>query len=132
MCPICGEEQETFEHVWICPGNLDIMNEIIKDSEIELYSWLYQYNVDDNFIKEVDLELAKYKLRSDNSNLTFIDIIKGFIPLNLYKKINQRLSKKETIDVLDKFRDHIFNKTRKEVWCPRTNFFNDIKKEYGI
>src|SRR5262249_29610496 len=110
MCPICGITEETFEHIWLCPGNRNIIELIMINAEIELYSWLLKFVDKEVFIVEVDSEMSKYKLYSHDMNITYIDIIKGFIPLELYLIINRRLSKKDTIEMVGNFRNYLFNK----------------------
>src|SRR5262249_49651171 len=119
MCPICGSQDETFEHIWLCPGNRDIIELIMLDAEIELYSWILKFVDKEEFIVEVDSTLSKFKLYSHNMNLTYIDIIKGFIPLDLYLIINRKLSKKDTIEVLANFRNYLFDKIMVDLWRPR-------------
>src|SRR5579871_1230707 len=62
MCPICGITEEIFNHIWICPGNIDKVKDIKEDAEIELMSLLYDFSTDDKFLMQVWLEMDKYHL----------------------------------------------------------------------
>ena len=86
----------------------------------------------EEFIVEVDSILSKFKLYSHDTNLTYIDIIKGFIPLELYEIINRKLSKKDTIEVLANFRNHLFDKIMTNLWKPRVEYLREIEKEWDI
>ncbi|PKY53880.1 hypothetical protein RhiirA4_472332 [Rhizophagus irregularis] len=93
MCPICGLDNKTFNHVWICRGHYDIIK-VIRDKT--------------NLIM-----LDIWDLSYDPNIFTFIDLIKGIIPMSPSEFVcslpNNNGSNNNIIhyDALDSIRDYI-------------------------
>ncbi len=97
-CQICGIENEDFDHVWLCSENRLILQSIMEES---IFYLMEQLLIDNENFKD-DNDLAEFHdfwniSRYDPNSFTFIDLIKGIIPLllsqklkNLQKKVVQR------------------------------------------
>ncbi|PKY37642.1 hypothetical protein RhiirA4_450522 [Rhizophagus irregularis] len=60
--PSCESNIETFNHIWSCTDHAHVLNEVIIASQQISDLWI---------------------LPQDHSDLTFIDFVKGFVPLSL-------------------------------------------------
>src|SRR5438067_1930927 len=88
-CPMCGNAEESFVHVWTCPQNLQMVQLIASNAFDNLLTRIHKYAKNGAAVKNY-LGLAWLLLNvSYNSNrFTFIDLIKGIVPLILFDKID--------------------------------------------
>ncbi|CAB4424226.1 unnamed protein product [Rhizophagus irregularis] len=87
MCPICGLHEETFNHVWTCSGHYDILNNVRDKTINHLLTWILEYN--DNIQDFNDLmALDIWDISYDPNVFTFIDLVKGIIPMSLSELLN--------------------------------------------
>jgi hypothetical protein len=131
MCPICGLHDETFNHVWMCSGHYDIIN-IIRDKTINhLLTWILEYNdniQDFNNLMALDIWDISY----DPSVFTFIDLIKGIIPMSLSELLNSWTTQKNVVEVLIQMRQFIFNEIFENVWIPRCSHLKEFERSLGL
>ncbi len=132
LCQFCGKEEEHFDHIWTCQENLEILTQIREHVIFKLIEEIHKEN--ELFTEENDiLHISSiWNIEYSNDRLTFIDIIKGLIPLNLYRTINKHLNKSKTEKVLYNFRNLIYDEIMKNIWRPRCSYIKEIEKEYGI
>ncbi|PKY50209.1 hypothetical protein RhiirA4_466568, partial [Rhizophagus irregularis] len=131
MCPICGLHDETFNHVWTCSGHYDIINNIRDKTINHLLTWILEYN--DN-IQDFNnlLALDIWDISYDPDVFTFIDLIKGIIPMSLSELLNSWTTKKNVVDVLIQMRQFIFNEIFENVWIPRCLHLKEFERSLGL
>ncbi|GBC29433.2 ribonuclease H-like domain-containing protein [Rhizophagus irregularis DAOM 181602=DAOM 197198] len=113
MCPICGLHDETFNHVWMCSGHYDTIKSIRDKIINHLLTWILEYNdniQDFNALMALDIWDISY----DPNVFTFIDLIKGIIPMSLSDLLSSWTTKKNVVDVLIQLRQFIFNEIFEE------------------
>jgi ribonuclease HI len=131
-CPICGIFDEHFDHIWVCSGNISIIQEIREDSVTEFSLYLMENNIDERNIEKIMLIWGSYIIDVHQTELTFINIIKGVVPLKLFEAINEVIAKQQTIKILIDIRHFLYNRIMQEVWIPRVNYLREIEKEFNI
>ncbi|EXX53984.1 ribonuclease H-like domain-containing protein [Rhizophagus irregularis DAOM 181602=DAOM 197198] len=131
MCPICGLHDETFNHVWTCSGHYDIINNIRDKTINHLLTWILEYN--DN-IQDFNALMALniWDISYDPNVFTFIDLIKGIIPMLLSDLLSSWTTKKNVVDVLIQMRQFIFNEIFEEVWIPRCSHLKEFECSLGL
>ncbi|CAB4377442.1 unnamed protein product [Rhizophagus irregularis] len=131
MCPICGLQDETFNHVWTCSGHYDIINNIRDKTVNHLLTWILEYNdniQDFNALIALDI----WDISCDPNVFTFIDLIKGIIPMSLSDLLSSWTTKKNVVDVLIQMRQFIFNEIFEEVWIPRCSHLKEFERSMGL
>ncbi|EXX54035.1 hypothetical protein GLOIN_2v1777499 [Rhizophagus irregularis DAOM 181602=DAOM 197198] len=126
MYPICGLYDETFNHVWMCSGHYDIIKNIRDKTINHLLTWILEYNdniQDFNALMALDIWDISY----DPNVFTFIDLIKGIIPMSLSELLNSWTIKKNVVDVLIQMRQFIFNEIFENVWIPRCSHLKEFE-----
>ena len=84
LCPVCFQEKETFEHVFTCTNSIDIIRHIINSIKIELIQLLRNHTRNSLIsLREIELN-SMWDIRESPSDITFVDLIKGIVPTNLY------------------------------------------------
>ncbi|CAB4376945.1 unnamed protein product [Rhizophagus irregularis] len=130
MCPICGIQDKSFNHVWTCSGHYDIINNIRDKTINHLLTWILECNdniQDFNALMALDIWDISY----DPNMFTFIDIIKGIIPMSLSELLNSWTTKKNVADVLVQMRQFIFNEIFEEVWISRCLHLKEFEHALG-
>ncbi|CAB4377397.1 unnamed protein product [Rhizophagus irregularis] len=131
MCPICGLHDETFNHVWTCSGHYDIIHNIRDKTINHLLTWILEYNdniQDFNALMALDIWDISY----DPYVFTFIDLIKGIIPMSLSELLSSWTTKKNVVDVLVQMRQFIFNEIFEEIWIPRCSHLKEFERSMGL
>jgi hypothetical protein len=85
LCPICEQDEEDFYHIWLCEDRIMEMNDFVSLTKSSLIEHI-KSNIDnqDVLINIQDISnLHIWDIEKDDTKLTFIDLIKGFIPKNL-------------------------------------------------
>ena len=131
LCPLCGTEEETFNHIWTCQEQEEVIDKAIISSQKFLFEELSKDNDKINFT-DIKCLTDIWKNKQDDSSITYVDIIKGIIPLNLFELVNKYNNKQKTQNVLYKFRDFVYKITMEEIWKPRCRIMKDIEKEYNL
>jgi ribonuclease HI len=134
LCPMCEEEKESFNHIWICNKRRDDMQTLISG----LQGWLLQeinklldptYHIILEQIKDID---DIWNLDVSEDQFTFIDLIKGFFPYNLSNFFKHLLTTKSKIEQLSyNFRNEILDKSI-IFWKERCNKLKEIDQNLGI
>src|SRR6266498_1390740 len=91
-CPMCGNADESFNHVWMCPQNLPTVQLIASNALDKLLTRICKYSKDGAAVKSnLGLAWLLLNVSYNHHSFTFIDIIKGIVPLLLFDKINFHL-----------------------------------------
>ncbi|RIA82035.1 hypothetical protein C1645_835979 [Glomus cerebriforme] len=134
LCPRCQNEEETFNHVWTCPNISYIMDDIVRNIKNFLIDITKENNITNISINIKDIsQLDIWKIDSDQNQFTFIDLIKGFIPLCLTTFINQYTrNSKNTSKIIIDLREEIYRMTFSNIWQERCNLQHEIEIAEGI
>ena len=137
LCPRCELFKESFNHVWLCNCISSEMNQIILDTKSDLVQILSEVVTAScpARIHLVPLSLldqhSMWSLQSSDVEFTFIDLLKGFIPLELSSSIRSILNSVSTTHfLLSMFRDNLYNRIRDRIWSPRCDLL--ITKEQSL
>src|ERR1044071_6468121 len=134
LCPLCDLSKETFNHVWLCPKVIsttrglsilvkqqlrNLVESTVKEELPSRVHLLSSLNIDIDSI---------WSVVTDQHQLTFIDLIKGIIPLELFNSINRIAnSRRVTHQILSKFFLFLYINVRDTIWSPRCERFLDIE-----
>src|ERR1043165_8907531 len=134
LCPLCDLSKETFNHVWLCPKVIsttrglsilvkqqlrNLVESTIKEDLPARVHLLSSLNIDIDSI---------WSVVADQNKLTFIDLIKGIVPLELFDSINRIVnSRKVTHRILSEFFSFLYIHVRDTIWSPRCDRFIDIE-----
>jgi hypothetical protein len=130
-CPACGLDDETFNHVWSCAEYKEILREIRNNTITSLSTWILEYNESiHDFSSLVDLNI--WNIEHSPNIFTFIDLIKGIIPLSLYQKLSSWTTKNNVLIVLTKMRQYIFEQTFALIWIPRCSYLKEFERSLGL
>ncbi|GBC00725.1 hypothetical protein RclHR1_39580001 [Rhizophagus clarus] len=127
----CGLEDETFDHVWICDEHQSLLLKIKNNTIDLLLSLLIEYNPDITDYSAL-LTLNIWTISTDPDNFTFVDLIKGFIPLELTQILNLWISRKQLLLVIIEIRQYIYEQTFKEIWIRRCSFIKEFERSLVI
>ncbi|GET00457.1 hypothetical protein GLOIN_2v1777499 [Rhizophagus clarus] len=130
-CPSCGLEDETFDHVWTCDEHRSLLLKIKNNTIDLLLSLLFEYNPDITDYSAL-LTLNIWTINTDPDNFTFVDLIKGFIPLELTQILNLWIPRKQLLLVIIEIRQYIYEQTFKEIWIRRCSFIKEFERSLGI
>ncbi|EXX70058.1 hypothetical protein RirG_090790 [Rhizophagus irregularis DAOM 197198w] len=78
------------------------------------------------------MALDIWDISYDPNVFTFIDLIKGIIPMSLSELLNSWTTKKNVVDVLVQMRQFIFNTIFEEVWIPRCSYLKEFERSIGL
>jgi hypothetical protein len=81
--PSCESNIETFNHIWSCTDHAHVLNEVIIASQQVLLECINNKLADNQSRVLLDDISDLWILPQDHSDLTFIDFVKGFVPLSL-------------------------------------------------
>src|SRR5215208_5099081 len=112
-CCICSLEDETFNHIWICNKNTQIMSDIVSNTKQYLLNQLVLLNYipPDNLYHYIDNDDI-WLLDTNQDSLTFIDLIKGIIPSKFFNIINNITnSNKQTNSIINNTTNYLFELT---------------------
>src|SRR3989337_1142554 len=74
-----------------------------------------------------------WSLQSSDVEFTFIDLLKGYIPLELSSSIFSILNSTSTTQfLLSMFRDNLYNRIRDHIWSPRCDLLLEKEKSLNI
>ncbi|CAB4385505.1 unnamed protein product [Rhizophagus irregularis] len=89
----------------------------------------YNDNIQDfNALMALDIWDISY----DPNVFTFIDLIKGIIPMTLSELLSSWTKKKNVVDVLVQMRQFIFNEIFEEIWIPRCSHLKEFERSMGL
>jgi hypothetical protein len=132
-CPFCSIEDESFNHVWLCSSRRSEIVEIRDAYITDLICLLNEELTTPYKVQASDLMLlgSIWTIGKSDVTLTFIDIIKGFIPLTLSQFFNLRLSKSRSSIIMYETRVNLLNNLWK-YWEKRCDLLNEIDIKLGI
>jgi len=133
FCPMCENEREYFAHVWSCPRQLSNTNYVINLAKCDLIASLLFVSPSLKKQKIIDIfsSMKIWNPSFDLLEISFIDLIKGFVPRDLVDIILELgLSYKDTKDVIINFMNNLQNIIKEHVWIPRCN--KQLHKEESI
>ncbi|PKY35608.1 hypothetical protein RhiirB3_456657 [Rhizophagus irregularis] len=78
------------------------------------------------------MALDIWDISYDPNAFTFIDLIKGIIPMSLTELLSSWTTKKNVVDVLIQMRQFIFNEIFEEVWIPRCSHLKEFERSMGL
>ena len=133
-CPQCKYCVETFVHVFTCTKSKNIVENIRNQSQELLVKLIYDHaNTKVPLTSFTDLQEIWNLDHRPTDKLTFIDIIKGFVPLILFDKVQQKVKHQEmTSLIVSIFMNFIYENICELVWFPRCQLQIDIEKRDGI
>ncbi|CAB4384064.1 unnamed protein product [Rhizophagus irregularis] len=89
----------------------------------------YNDNIQDfNALMALDIWDISY----DPNMFTFIDLIKGIIPMSLSELLSSWTTKKNVVDILVQMRQFIFNEIFEEIWIPRCSHLKEFERSMGL
>jgi ribonuclease HI len=119
-CPTCKNEIETFSHIWLCQQHRHIMNTIIFNQKKELVQLIRHFGNFPEFSSRDLLHDDLWTLAFQPDQFTFIDLIKGVVPLSLFNVIESYLHNKSlSQQILSVFINNIFIDINQLIWQPR-------------
>ncbi len=125
LCCRCHLESEDFNHIWTCPLIIHKTHSIITSSKEYLLELL-----DINDISTVN-QLHLWSL-SDDSNFSFVNLIKGIVPRCLSNMIYSLVSPRTNANsVLSNFMHSIFEKSQ-EIWKERCTLHKEFEHAHDI
>jgi len=137
-CPYCEDNKEDFNHVFLCDERRVDMERMIESSKCALIdhinSYIEQYNLNINHIK-LQHQIFTHSFwfcNLDFDTLTFIDLIKGYIPLTLVHEINSiTKNNKHTFHLISLFRKDLFEEIF-SYWKDRCDTLVETDLQLGI
>jgi hypothetical protein len=131
-CPMCKDQPETWDHVFSCQNHVALIRTMIFNHKKRLLSLINQFS----FCVITSSELDHYSIwlyYVDDILFTFVDIIKGFVPLFLYDTIFSFVkSKKIVLSIISIFMNNIYIDFMNNIWKPRCNQQLLIEEHLGI
>jgi ribonuclease HI len=137
-CCLCNEKKETYNHVWLCKNQKELMQKIIKETQEHFNKEINgTIIIKDNKINNEPNKKNRWQveeienlwiLEENKNKITFIDLIKGIIPQNLKDYIAKiTKSDKKTLSIICDIMHNMLEKIYKEIWLKRCEI--TVKKE---
>ena len=131
LCPLCNQQYETFNHIFDCRFARSKVISISRDSKFYLRSLIDMHTPHSRrrFISQVNLDINNiWDVSYDFNFITFIDLIKGFIPHSLTSLLNDFFKDNNiTLVVISSFMDFIYVSIRDKIWLPRCERMIDLQ-----
>ncbi len=139
LCPRCNLQQESFNHIWLCSGVTTLMARIILETKTNLHHLVSEVVTTSlpsrvHLIPPIILENhTMWSLTFSTNEFTFIDLIKGFIPLELFTAVFSFVDNTDTArNIITIFRDNLYTRIRDLVWSPRCDLIIQKEKTLNI
>ena len=137
-CPRCNIDRETFQHVWLCSCNNLSLFHIMESFKYDLMEIIQLYNP--QVVQQYLDHNTLWNISDSIVDLTFIDIVKGFVPGFLTDCLYMLFNNRQLVlDTLLIFYNNLFNSIDDKIWRPRCdamilkerslNINNRIKKK---
>jgi ribonuclease HI len=120
-CLDCNVHRESFNHVWLCPSRRSLLDSFIISLKTFLVDQVVTSAASPALANSFNLQVDSiWDLSFDSSSLTFLDLIKGVVPLALASEL-QRVIKDSSVtrQLLSVFMDQIYSFALDAVWKPR-------------
>lgn len=134
-CPFCNLTDETFNHVWECSERSEEIFILVHNTKQILLDCIND-KIENRQLHIEDIDIPSLDLIWDNvssdNKFTFIDLIKGIIPLELSEFVNTKINNSQkTKEIFYNYRDISFNLI-KLYWNTRCDKNNEIDISLGI
>ncbi|GET04391.1 RNA-directed DNA polymerase from mobile element jockey-like [Rhizophagus clarus] len=131
-CPLCAEEKETFTHIWLCPYQTEAFRQLYNNFKNTLIFGILNQTTDVSVQQLSDqFDLLLYTKNFHASSITFIDIIKGFVPTTLIEWLQKYTTATQRRDILIKAFDKLYEDSM-ELWKSRCEAVASIEHMCGI
>ena len=130
-CPLCNNYQETFKHVWVCEDNRLPLKSLRDRHITKLINLICYASGNDHVIDFRQIRKLPFfrKLYYSDFNFTFIDILKGIVPLILVEKINNIISDLRIVRrIVSLFLHELFIDFHNNIWKPRCEIAIQLEK----
>src|ERR1044072_3590004 len=135
-CIKCNLQQESFQHIWLCPATETVLNDIIQSAKQQLYDWALQ-------LKKPEIQDLTPLMTSSiwsvpltrhiSHHFSILDLIKGVVPQYYKYLLLSVVSPPLAADrILSVVLDFIFHATRKYIWIPRFELVKAKEHSMGI
>ena len=135
-CQRCHQlREETFNHVWCCPSNTDLMTSIISDSKQFLITTASAItpSLETAILNDPDQTIWTISEIDTPGSLNFIDLIKGIVPVHLFDLIHSKTkSNKKTLSIINSFFHYLHKRIWGEIWLPRVETMQAAMEVQGI
>ncbi|GBC08841.1 hypothetical protein RclHR1_08410014 [Rhizophagus clarus] len=131
-CPLCAEEKETFTHIWLCLYQAETFSQLYNNFKnmlifgiLDLSTNISAQQLSDQF------DLLLFTKSSHSSNITFLDIIKGFISTTLVEWLQKYTNASQRRNLLTKAFDKLYEDSL-DLWKLRCEAFASIEHMCSI
>src|ERR1044071_5200345 len=135
-CIKCNLQQESFQHIWLCPATETVLNNIMQSAKQQLYDWVLQTKKPEiqDLSPLLTSSIRSIPLNGHNSHhFSFLDLIKGIVPQQFKTLLLSVVSPPLAADrILSVVLDFIFHATKKFIWIPRCELIKAKERSMGI
>ncbi|CAB5157493.1 unnamed protein product [Rhizophagus irregularis] len=136
LCPVCSDVIEDFNHIWSCICHVNILQKIVQDSQQFILTAINN-NIKSDFchVSLTDINSLDnfWDFSIDNNCLTFIDFIKGFIPITLSNYLKSLIfNDKIVCTIIGDLHDFTYNEVMNNIWKPRCELQVVLEKNLFI
>jgi len=131
FCPRCNREQETFDHVWLCTKNQNVVFLIMEKFRSNLLDLLngHSIKINSSYLSHNTI----WNINYDLTNFTFIDIIKGIVPTFLTTKIHNVTRDRDIVmNYLHTIYGEMYIEVKAFIWTPRCDEMLQKELSMGI
>lgn len=120
-CCLCETDDETFSHLWLCDEVTDEIMILVDRCQTQLLYLVNQYRFDKNTVYSNINQLIPSEIwncQDDDTTLTLLDLIKGFIPLSWNGLLIAVKTQKQLLRLVYDFHLFLLQETEK-IWLHR-------------
>lgn len=132
FCPVCCIEKENFSHIWLCEKIIDQTKYIAQHYKKELIELIQEFNSRSNLtVSDIELD-SIWEVKHSSLEFTFIDLIKGIVPLSLSRIISSQIHNRDNVSQLLEIFFHRLQGTISLIWEERCKCMIDLELKLGI
>ncbi|CAG8669182.1 11380_t:CDS:2 [Rhizophagus irregularis] len=136
LCPVCSDVIEDFNHIWSCICHVNILQKIDRDSQ-HFILMAINNNIKSDFCHVSLININSldnfWDFSIDNNCLTFIDFIKGFIPITLSNYLKLLIFNDKVVHtIIGDLHDFTYNEVMNNIWKPRCELQVVFEKNLSI
>jgi ribonuclease HI len=135
-CIKCNQQQESFQHIWICPKTIEITHQIVQAAQQRLLDLVLQHKRPEvqDLTPLTTSAMWFVPLNGHNSHhFSFLDLIKGIVPQQFkHLVLSCVLSPAVATQIISIIMDFIFHATRDFIWLPRCKLIKEKELSLGI
>ncbi|GES77991.1 reverse transcriptase family protein [Rhizophagus clarus] len=131
-CLLCSVEKETFAHVWLCSYQTEVFLQLYNNFKntlilriLDLTTNISSQQLSDQF------DLLQFTKSLHLNNITFLDIIKGFVPTTLVEWLQKYTTATNCCNLLIKALDKLYEDSL-DLWKSRCEAVASIENMCGI